>query len=254
MPRVAAVQAVSEPRRAGFAEPSLARLALLPVAAVVIVATRFLFATSMTVAMAVGAPLVLAFVLTPVWASAAVKRFDRNLVTRFVQGDLEGARTLFRKARMMRWFAAPAVVAERRGRIEAEAGEPEAARTAFEEARDAYRGRPPVGVMLGLGDAAYMLEDDDVAIDAYQDVLAWDPTMNRVRVALAHSLIRSARAGEALRWLEGMPEPTREVQRYRLLRAIAHDAAGEEDAARAWRKKAGTPKSPEAKTLRAMLD
>lgn len=253
----AAVGAVPEvqPSRSR-AEPSLARLGLLPLAAFVIVVARYGFGASFTLAMAAGAPLVLLFAVAPVLAARSRRRFERGLGMALARGQGGELEALLRAARAFRWFGSPGEVAEKEGLVASEAGDHARAKEAYARAAEGWRGPAPMAVELGFAHACFELGEDAKAVTSYRRVLAWEPTMRLARERIAQALLRAGLdgEGEAHGWLEGLEEPANEeaAHRFRMLRAAAARSAGEKGEAKRWLKKAGKPRDEEARALRAL--
>lgn len=252
--RQATVGPVDETRPASAFEPGLGRTVLLPLGFAVAFATRYGLGTSMTVAVGAAAPLIVLFAAAPALAAASARRFEGALASALATGDAPRLQAAWAQARLFRWFGPAAAVAEKRGLVAAVAGDPLAARRAYGEARAAHGAHAPLGVELGYGDACYALGDDAEATKAYRRVLAIDPTLHRVRRALAHALLRHGPAADAAEVLASCPEPPdpTEAHHYRLLRAAAYRAAGDPEAAKRWKKKAGRPRDDLARELAAL--
>ena len=127
--------------------------------------------------------------LAPSWARASVARFDRDVVPLLMRRSPAGLSARFNRAIGMRFFAAPAVVAERRGLVEAQRGRHAQAREAYREALDEYGSGAPLAVLLGLAHASFELARMDEAIDAYEKVLVRTKTLPLVHRNLAHAYL-----------------------------------------------------------------
>lgn len=242
----AAPERASEP---GRADPSLARAGLLPLAFGVVFAVRYGFSTSLTIAMAAAAPLILLFVVSPLLAARSQSRFDQVIAGALAMGKPGLLERAWSRARLFRVFGAPGEVWERRGLIASVQGEHASARDAYAKAKKCYERTGPISVELGLADSCFELGEHLDAVAGYEQVLRWDPTLHRARRNLGFALVALGRAEEALPWLEGCPEPGGDAHHYRLLRAAVYAAIGKHKQAREWRKKAGKPRDERAKEL-----
>ncbi len=233
--------------RANTPEPALGRLALLPLCLVVVVALHLGLEWPFGVALGVAMPLLVLFLIAPWVCQRQLSRLDRKLITLQVRGDWAQAKLHLERTAVLRLLAPRALMAEREGRIAAAAGEHPRALKAYLEAEAGYRGQPPLGVLLGLGDSAYALGDHRRALKVFRKVLAWDRGLHRVQIALAHCLLSLGEKTEAKELLDALDEPQDEPQRqhYRLLRAAL--AKGKE--AKKWRKLAGKAEGAIAKAI-----
>ncbi|HJL19270.1 MAG TPA: hypothetical protein RMH99_26635 [Sandaracinaceae bacterium LLY-WYZ-13_1] len=217
------------------AAPSLTRHALIPLSLLVCFVLVYQVRVAPWWVAVVGVPAVLLYLAAPRIGRISLSRFDRDAVQLLAGGRREGLRGRYARALGMRLFAPPALVAERRGLVAAQTGEPGRARAAYRAALDAYpEGRAPLGVRLGLAHASFALGDDEAAIRGYREVLRSSGSYPRVARNLAHAL---ARRGEDLkeaerlaeRALEEASEPSDELL---LVRALVHAARGQRGPAR----------------------
>jgi|GEM_PF-2446009 len=169
--------------------PALLRHALLPLS--IVVALVLYYGARLPFAAAAGAalPLLLLHAFSASWARASVARFDRDVVPLLMRRDPVRLNTRFNRAIGMRLFAAPAIVAERRGLVEAQRGRHRAAREAYREALDGYGTGAPLAVLVGLAHACFELALTDEAIDAYEKVLARTKTLPLVQRNLAQAYL-----------------------------------------------------------------
>lgn len=248
------VGVVTQAPRRGGAEPSLTRLALLPVGVLVAAIARFAFAAPFSVTALLTAPFVLLFAAAPWLARRALARFDRDSVLLLATDRKNELWPLYRASRALRLFVSPAELAARRGFMHAETDDPEAAAGAYFEALEGFRGSAPLSVMLGHAHACYASDQDEAAIAGYRGVLATGSGVPRVSLNLAHALLRTEQpATEALTVLEGVDPDggTAEDQRkVRLMLALAHARAGSSRQADVWLERAGKPFGADEKALR----
>jgi len=220
------------------AEPpsSLTRHALIPASIAVCFTLVYGVEAPPWSVLAVGAPVVLLYLLAPGIGRASMARFDRDAVRLLSTGQRRRLPGRYARALGMRLFAPPAKVAERRGLVHAETDAPGPARAAYREALDAYpEDAAPVGVLLGLAHAAYALGDDPDAIARYRAVWRRSKTFPRVARNLAHAL---ARRGEELKEAEELAEraladaPEPPPADLLLVRALVHARRGQRGPAR----------------------
>jgi Tfp pilus assembly protein PilF len=198
------------------------------------------------------------YLLAPRLGKRSLARFDRDVVQLLARGERAGLDARYRRALGMRLFAAPAIVAERRGLCAAEVGSPERARAAYHDALEGYGpGEAPLSVRLGLAHACYALGDDEEAIRNYRAVAKESGGLPRVTQSFAHSL---ARRGEDLEEAERMAEqlladagasPPAEPL---LLRALVHAKRGQKGPARKILKTTSDTDSELAARLRAEIE
>ena len=178
------------------------------------------------VVVSVAVPMVLLYALAPAWAESSAARFDRDLVRMLSTGRRSSLPSRYALALGMRWFAPPAVAAERRAVVAAENGMPREARASYRDALREHGRNAPLRVRLGYAHACYELNDDGEAIRAYRDLLAQTASLPGVRRNLAHALVRSGDSlREALELIDAEGagnSPERE-----LLRAVAYAKLGE---------------------------
>jgi len=213
--------------------PALTRHALIPFSLVVCFAMVYGFRLAPYWIAAVAVPAGLLYAFAPVIARRSLLSFDRALVQHLVGGRAQELPDLYARAFVMRVFAPPAAVHERRGRVFAEAGDPQRSRAAFRAALDGYpEDRAPVAVRLGLAHACYAAADDHEAIRIYREILRNDGSYPRLARQLAHAL---ARRGEDLEHAAELAEealrvsPDAEAQ---LIRALVHAKRGHRGPAR----------------------
>ncbi len=194
---VAAAAAASyAPRPMTPPAPSLVRHALIPASIVVCFWLIYgLEAPPWWVAV-VGGPIVALYLLAPRIGRRSMARFDRVAVQHLAAGRPAALGPLYTASIGMRLFAPPALVAERRGLVAANAGAPGLAREAYRTAHAQYaEGEAPVAVELGLAHASFAIGDAREAILHYRRVLAVSGALPHVARNLAHAL---ARQGEEL--------------------------------------------------------
>lgn len=169
--------------------PALLRHALLPLSIVVAMVLYYGVRVPLAAAAAAAFPLLLLHAFAPTWARASVAAFDRDVVPLLMRRAPAALNARFNRAIGMRFFAAPAVVAERRGLVEAQRGRHAAAREAYREALDEYGIGAPLAVLLGIAHASYALGLMDEAIDAYEKVLIRTKTLPLVHHNLAQAYL-----------------------------------------------------------------
>jgi len=209
--------------------PALLRYALLPLS--IVVAMVFYYGARLPFAAAAGAalPLLLLHAFSASWARTSVARFDRDVVPLLMRRDPVRLNTRFNGAIGMRLFAPPAIVAERRGLVEAQRGRHRAAREAYREALDGYGAGAPLAVLVGLAHACFELALTDEAIDAYEKVLARTKTLPLVHRNLAQAyLTRGTRddAKAARKLLERVSADAPSTARIYALQAWVEAIAG----------------------------
>lgn len=170
--------------------PALLRHALLPLSIIVAMVLYYGVRVPFGAAASAVLPFLLLYVLAPRWARASVARFDREIVPLLMRHDLRGLDARFDRSLGMRFFAAPAVVAERRGLVEAQRGRYAAARDAYREALEGYGAGAPLAVLLGLAHACFELARMDEAIAAYEKVFARTKTLPLVREHLVQAYVK----------------------------------------------------------------
>ncbi len=235
--------------------PALTRHALIPISLVVCFALVYWLRVGPIWIVAVALPALLLYVWAPALGARSLARFDRAVVQRLVAGRADELPGCYARALTMRALAAPAAVAERRGLVFAEAGQPQRARAAFRAAFDAYpEGRAPVAVRLGLAHASYAMGDDHTSIQIYREILRTEGSYPRLARHLAHSL---ARRGEDLKHAEELAEETlRESAdaEAKLIRALVHAKRGQRGPARKLLKATREASGGDASSARAQLD
>jgi len=213
--------------------PSLTRHGLIPASLVVCFALIYWVKAAPFFIVLVGVLVVLLYVAAPRLGRRSMAAFDREALTLLASGREADLPATFRSCLFMRLFAAPALVAERRGLVAAETGEPAKARGAFRQALDGYpQESAPVAVRLGIAHASYRMGDNREAIKQYRDVLARDGSFPRLARNLAHAL---ARCDEDLKHAEQLAD--RALQESgdassKLVRAFVHAKRGQRGAAR----------------------
>lgn len=250
-----AISVEAAPERAaepGRADPSLARAGLLPVAFAVVFGVRYGMGTSLTIAMAAAAPLILLFVVSPLLAARSQRSFDQVVAAALATGKPSLLERAWKRAWLFRIFGSPGEVHERRGLIASANEDWAEARDAYVAAKKSYERVAPISVMFGWADACFELEEYADAAEGYEQVLRWDPTLHRARRNLGFALVALDRIEDAEPWLEGCPEPGNDAHHYRLLRAAVYATVGKRKEAREWRKKAGKPRDDRAKELAAL--
>ncbi len=250
-----------EPRRAasqaGAPAPALARNLLIPSSIVLCFVLVYVVGVPAQWVIPVGAAFMAIYVVAPVVGRRSLARFDRDAVQLLARGERHALPARYRRAVGMRLFAAPALVAQRRGMIAAECGRPDAACEAFAEAVAGWGGDAPLAVRLGLAHASFALGDDDEAIRSYRSVLLESPGLPNVARNLAHALARQGRdLAEAERLVEDLileagdaPSP-----QLSLLRGLVHARRGQRGPARKIRRANADASGPEVEALRADLE
>lgn len=234
--------------------PALARNALIPAS----IATCFVLVYVVEIdpvwVFPIGIAVMALYLLAPLIGKRSLARFDRDIVQLLARGEKRELEGRYGRALGMRIFAAPALVAERRGLVAAELGVPERAREAYLSALEAYGpGEAPLSVRLGLAHACYALGDDEEAIRHYRAVLTQSGALPIVRERLAHSLARRGEdLDEAERLVEELlasagDEPPAERL---LLRALVHAKQGRQDEARTLLERAANAEDAHSKQLR----
>lgn len=184
--------------------PALTRNALIPGSIALCFVIVYVIELHPGWVFVVGALVSALYLYVPHLGRRSLARFDRDAVQLLARGERAGLEARYRRALGMRLFAAPALVAERRGLVAAEVGSAERARGAYLEALEGYgAGEAPLSVRLGLAHACYSLGDDEEAIRNYRAVVEKSGGLPRVAQRFAHSL---ARRGEALDEAERMVE------------------------------------------------
>jgi hypothetical protein len=233
-----------------------ARELLLPLTLAVCFTAYYIAEAPFWVVVAVAAPMLVLYALAPAWAASSVERFDRDLVRLLATGQREALRARYAWALVMRWFAAPAVSAERRAVVAAENGRAREARADYRIALHHYGKRAPLRVLLGYAHACYATEDDAEAIRTYRELLEQVGTLPGVKRKLAHALVRR---GEALREALALIDaeapadggPTR--QELDLMRAVAYAKLGERERAQELLAQSSAAEGELAVALRAEL-
>jgi tetratricopeptide (TPR) repeat protein len=200
------------------------RHVLIPLSVVIAGVLHYRVGLPLAVVVLAALPLTLLYVYAPRWAARSQDAFDRDALRLRAKGNVAGVRARFDRAIGMRLFAPPASVLERRGQILRESGDPEGARRAFARAVFAAGDAPPLPMVLGLAHSAHAAKQDDEAIGAYRRVLAIDPSLPRVRLQLAHALLRRGRetdVPDALALLDAVPNARTDTDELALLRAYA---------------------------------
>lgn len=215
--------------------PSLLRNALIPISVVLSFALYYQAHWSLPAITLVLATSMLTRALIPRWAERSRADFDRDAIGLVASRRLDALRSRLRRATGMRWFGAPALVAEREGMVAAERGEMKTAYLAYERALSGYEGAAPISVVLGYAHASRATGHDDEAEKAYRAVL--DAGLPRVHVGLAHVLARADRALDEAEALLDKAEPQArdEAQRAEiaLVRALVLVRRGKKKKARA---------------------
>lgn len=223
----------SPPMAAPDPAPSLTRHALIPASLVACFALVYWLRVAPWWIVVVAAPVALLYVLAPGLGQRSMAAFDREALRLLVAGREEDLPACYARAFWMRLFAAPALVAERRGLVAAETGDAAKARGAYREALGGYpEGRSPVALRLGIAHASFAMGDDREAIKHYREVLRLDGTFPRLARNLAHAL---ARGDEDLKHAEELAEQAlRESDdaTAKLVRALVHAARGQRGPAR----------------------
>ena len=173
------------------------------------------------------------YVWAPLLGRSSLAAFDREAVQLLSKGRASELPSRYARALLMRLFAAPALVAERRGLVFAETGDAPKARAAYRRALAGYpEGRAPVAVRLGIAHASFAMGDDRTAIEVYKDVRKNDGGFPKLARNLAHAL---ARAGDEPKLAEEIAEEAlRESDDARtlLVRALVHASRGQRGPAR----------------------
>lgn len=207
----------------------------------------------------VGAvPMLVIYVLSPLWAAHSIASFDRDAVQLLSTGRASSLVARYQRALGMRLFAPPAASAERYAMALAEGGDMRAARAAYQDALDEYGGVAPLRVMLGYAHASFALGDDARAIPMYRKLLETTGSLPGVERHLAHALLRSGDdASEALALLDRVPrEPDGAHKQSELfmLRAVAYARLGDRVRAAELEARAGAAIDDATRALRELLD
>ena len=229
--------------------PALTRHALIPLSLVICFALIYWIRVQPIWVVAVALPIVMLYLAAPEIGRRSLRRFDRDAIQLLTRGQQRALPGRFSRAIGMRLFSPPALVAERRGRAQAEAGEARRARVAFQSAFDAYpEDRVPVAVRLGLAHACFLMEDDREAIRLYGQILRSDGRYPRLTRNLAHAL---ARRGEDLKRAERLSSEVLRASddpEAKLIRALVHAKKGQRGPAR--KLLDATRDAPDLETLR----
>lgn len=238
--------------------PALTRNALIPGSIALCFVLVYVIEVRPVWVFPVGAAVMALYLLAPHLGKRSLARFDRDVVQLLARGERARLEARYRGALGMRLFAAPALVAERRGLVAAEVGSAERARAAYLDALEGYGpGEAPLSVRLGLAHACYALGDDEEAIRNYRAVVEKSGGLPHVAQRFAHSL---ARHGEQLDEAERMVErlladasgepPAERV----LLRALVHAKRGQKGPARKLVKSTAGAQGDLPTQLRAEID
>nr|MDQ3036336.1 tetratricopeptide repeat protein [Myxococcota bacterium] len=117
-----------------------------------------------------------------------------------------------------------------------ETGDAAGARREYQRALTAAGGKPTLSMMVGLAHSAYAAGEHGEAIAAYRRVLGVDASLPRVRLRLAHALLRRDKKGDvadALEVLDAVPDAASDRTELALLRALAAARSGDRKKARA---------------------
>lgn len=235
--------------------PALTRNALIPASIASCFVLVYVVEANPAWVWPIGLSVMALYLLAPRIGQRSLARFDRDSVQLLAQGKKAELEARYRQAIGMRLFAAPAVVAERRGLVAAELGAPERAREAYLAALEGYpQGEAPLSVRLGLAHACYALGDDEEAIRHYRAVHASAGGLPRVKQSFAHAL---ARRGESLDEAEKMAEEllaSGEEPPRLLLRALVHAKRGQKRAAKDLLERTADASDPLSEQLRAEID
>ena len=215
---------------------SSSRHVLVPIAVVVCFALVYVGHVPMLLTVPVLLLAAGLYVAAPRVGRSSLARFDREVVAMLATGHRKGLVERYQRAAGMRLFAPPALVAERRGLVFAETGDPGAARRAYHSALEGYEeDDAPLGVTLGLAHASFALGDDREAIRLYRLVLRQSGSYPRIAQNLAHAL---ANRGEDLHEAEELAEKAlassgdEPAPALQLVRALVHAKLGEAKEAR----------------------
>ncbi len=224
--------------------PALTRNVLIPLSITTCFVLVYVIEAPPFWVLPIGGAVMALYLAAPVLGKRSLSRFDRDLVQLLATGRRGALPARYRRALGMRFFAAPALAAERRGLIAAESGHPQRALEAYRAAVEGYGdGEAPLSVRLGLAHASYAVGEDDEAIRSYRAVLRDNPGLPKVKTNLVHALARSGRdLAEAERLSEELlreagDPPSTEL---RMLRALVHARRGQ--------------RGPAKKLLRAAAD
>lgn len=226
---------MTDPTRAPEPAAALTRNALIPLSIATCFVLVYVVEAPPWTVLPIGLVVMALYLAAPRLGRRSLARFDRDLVQLLARGSRAELWARYHRAVGMRLFEAPARVAERRGIVAAETGDPEGARDAYQEALEGYAdGAAPRSVQLGLAHASYAIGDDEAAIRAYRAVLSGGASLPRVARNLAHALARRGQdLGQAERLAEQLlreaPEPEGELL---LLRALVHARKGQRGPAR----------------------
>ncbi len=171
--------------------PALLHGLLLPGALLWALALRFVVGFSLAGVAIFTLPLLLAYILTPIWVRRGLARYDQD-ETKFLAGrDLVGLRARLDRSWLLRHLSPPALILERRGRLAAAQDAHEEAREAYQQAMRRYEGQPPLSVVLGAAHASFHLGDWRAAARGYRKLIKKGAAFPTVadRLALAEAEI-----------------------------------------------------------------
>src|SRR5262245_14128651 len=137
-----------------------AREMLLPLTLAVCFILYYMAQAPFWLVVVVAVPMLVLYALAPALAASSVERFARDLGRLLSTGRREALRSRYAWALGMRWFAPPAVSAERRAVVAAENGQAQEARAGYRVALEQYGRRAPLRVLLGYAHACYATADD----------------------------------------------------------------------------------------------
>ncbi len=226
---------MTEPTRTPEPAAALTRNALIPLSIATCFVLVYVVEAPPWTVLPIGLAVMALYLAAPGIGRRSLARFDRDLVQLLARGRRAELWARYHRALGMRLFEAPARVAERRGIVAAETGDPEGARDAYQEALEGYgEGAAPRAVHLGLAHASYALGDDDAAIRGYRAVLSSGASLPRVARNLAHALARHGQdLGQAERLVEQLlRETSAPPAELVLLRALVHARKGQRGPAR----------------------
>ena len=226
---------------------------LLPATLIVCFALHYSADQPFAVVVACALPMLLLYALAPLWAARSLASFDRDSVALLAARSPQRLMSRYRRARGMRLFAPPALLAERRAMVLLECGDARAARAAYREVLDELGAAAPARVVLGHAHASFELGDHGTAVGHYRRILQTVGALPGVERKLAHALVRRGEdLQEALTLLARTERELLNAEHnieHGLLRALAFAKLGDSERAREVLARLGSP-TPESAVLR----